>query len=65
MDICKKEQLIALLTEYSNELTKECDYNCYNCELGILDGYACYHTCAIDAVIRPIEKELYEALYRQ
>lgn len=38
-----KEKLSLLLNKYYNELTKTCCYDCYNCELGILEGYCSGH----------------------
>lgn len=45
----KRKQLSLLLDEYYNELSKTCNYDCYNCELGILEsfGFSDWHTWVI------------------
>ena len=53
-----KKRLLFLLIEYSDELTKECNYDCYNCDLGILETYVSGHSCAIDTVMRKLDTEL-------
>lgn len=50
----KKRELISLLDEYQQELNKKCDYDCYNCEMGILENYSSSHSCAIDVIVRYI-----------
>lgn len=55
----KRKQLLVLLYEYSKELAKTCEYDCCNCELGILESYGYGHSCAIDTVTRNLESELY------
>jgi hypothetical protein len=55
----KLEQLSSLLDEYYNEQSLKCDYDCYNCELGILEGYGSGHSCSIETVGRAIDNELY------
>ena len=54
-----KEKLMSLLDEYQEELVKTCNYDCYNCEMGILESYNSSHSCAIDVVASNIESELY------
>lgn len=53
------KMLSSLLDEYYKEQSKTCDYDCYNCELGILEGYGCGHSCAIETVSSKINAELY------
>lgn len=53
-----KKRLSFLLDEYSDELIKKCNYDCYNCELGILETYGASHSCAIDTVLRKLHTEL-------
>ena len=55
-----KEKLSLLLNKYYNELTKTCCYDCYNCELGILEGYCSGHSCAIETVSRKLDEDLEE-----
>ena len=55
----ERKQLLILLYEYSEKLAKTCNYDCYNCQLGILESYGSGHSCAIDTVIRNLESELY------
>ena len=54
------KQLSALLDEYYKEQAKTCDYDCYNCELGVLRGYSDGHSCAIEIVEGKIGTELYQ-----
>lgn len=54
-----KENLVSLLDEYYKELSKTCDYDCTNCEMGILESYGSGYSCAIDTVANNIESELY------
>lgn len=56
----KLKQLSALLNEYYKYKAKTCDYNCYNCELGILEGYGDGHSCAIETVERNVDYDLSE-----
>ena len=60
MTIKKQEQLSSLLQEYYNELSKTCDYDCYNCDLGVLEDYGSGHSCSIEIVMRKIDEDLYE-----
>ena len=53
-----KKRLSFLLSEYSDELNKKCDYDCYNCDLGILETCVSGHSCAIDTVLRKLDSEL-------
>lgn len=55
----KLEQLLSLLNEYYEKQSKTCNYDCYNCELGILEGCGYTTSCAIETVIRKIDEELY------
>ena len=55
----EKEKLVILLDEYYKELAKSCDYDCSNCEMGILESYGSGYSCAIDTVANNIESELY------
>lgn len=52
-------QLLSLLDEYYQEQSKTCEYDCYNCDLGILRGYDDDHTCAIEVITEKIENILY------
>lgn len=54
-----KERLAFLLDEYYKELAKTCEFDCYNCELGILEGHGSGHSCSIETVARKIDEELY------
>lgn len=56
----KLKQLSTLLDEYYKYKSKTCDYNCYNCELGILEGYLDGHSCAIETVERNVFRDLKE-----
>lgn len=60
MTIQKQEQLSSLLDEYYNELSKTCNYDCYNCGPGVLEGYGSGHSCSIETVMRKIGEDLYE-----
>jgi hypothetical protein len=60
MDENKLRQLELLLHEYYQHNAKTCRYDCYNCELGILESYSSSHSCAIETV----EASLYEDLRR-
>lgn len=51
--------LVSLLDDYYKEQSKTCDYDCYNCELGVLRGYGDGYSCAIEVVERNIVEELY------
>lgn len=53
------KMLSSLLDEYYKEQSKTCDYDCYNCELGILESYGSGHSCAIATVANQIDMELY------
>ena len=64
MTIQNKKQLSILLDEYYGELSKTCNYDCYNCELGIIEGYGYGHSCSIETVSRKINEELYELKVR-
>lgn len=52
-------QLLSLLDEYYQEQSKTCEYDCCNCDLGILRGYEDDHTCAIEVITEKIENTLY------
>lgn len=56
-----KAKLVQLLDEYYEELSKTCDYDCTNCEMGILESYGSGYSCAIDTVANNIEEELYKS----
>lgn len=56
------KMLASLLDEYYKEQSKTCDYDCYNCELGILEGYGAGHSCAIETVAREVNVDLYETI---
>ena len=60
MTIQNLKQLSLLLDEYYNKKSKICNYDCYNCDLGILKGYGVGHSCSIETVMRKIDEELYE-----
>lgn len=53
------KMLSNLLDEYYKEQSKTCNYDCYNCELGVLEGYCSGHSCAIETVVRKVDEELY------
>lgn len=55
----KLEQLSSLLDEYYFEQSIKCDYDCYNCDLGMLEGYGSGYSCSIETVARAIDEELY------
>ena len=65
MTLQKQEQLSSLLDEYYNELSKTCNYDCYNCELGILESYGSGHSCSIETVTRKISEDLYKQKLRR
>ena len=54
------KQLYLLLDEYYVEQSKTCKYDCYNCELGVLEGYGSGHSCSVETVSRVISEELYQ-----
>ena len=54
-----KERLVFLLDEYYKELARTCEFDCRNCELGILEGHGYGYSCSIETVVRNIELELY------
>ena len=53
------KMLGSLLDKYYEEQSKTCDYNCCNCDLGILEGHGYGHSCAIEVITRKIAEELY------
>ena len=53
------KQLLSLLDEYYQEQSKTCNYDCYNCDLGILRGYEWDYSCAIEIITEKIENMLY------
>lgn len=53
------KQLSTLLSVYYKERAKTCDYDCYNCELGVLREYGIGHSCAIEVVEEMVDTELY------
>ena len=55
----KLERLYTVLDEYYQEKSKTCEFDCYNCELGILEGNGHGHSCAIETITRNIDYELY------
>lgn len=59
----KKRLLSILLSEYADELNKKCNYDCYNCELGIYETYYSMCSCAIETVEKYIDCELYGEKY--
>ena len=52
------KELSVLLNEYYKYKSKTCNYDCYNCELGILESYGSGHSCAIETVDRNIWADL-------
>lgn len=54
----KLKQLSTLLDEYYKHKSKTCNYDCYNCVLGILEGYDDGHSCAIEIVERNVDRDL-------
>lgn len=59
MTVQNKKLLSSLLSEYYTDLSKTCNYDCYNCELGILEGYGSGHSCSVETVMRRLDEELY------
>ena len=55
----KLEQLSLLLDEYYKEKSKTCEYDCCNCELGVLEGNGYGYSCSIETVVRNVDEELY------
>lgn len=49
-----KNQLYSLLDEYYTELSKTCNYDCYNCDLGVLESYGSGYTCSVEVVMRKL-----------
>lgn len=45
-----KKHLIELLDALYVEKSKSCDFDCYNCEYGILEDYYSGHSCSIEYV---------------
>lgn len=60
MTIQNKKQLSLLLYEYYKELSQTCEYDCNNCELGVLESYGSGHSCSVEVVERNLDEELYE-----
>ena len=58
MNIENKKVLISLLDEYAKMRHKTCEYDCYNCDMGILESYGSGHSCALDIVTNNIEYEI-------
>lgn len=56
------EILSDLLNEYYQEHCKTCNYDCSNCELGVLEGCGYGHSCAVETVIREVNVDLYEMI---
>ena len=59
MTVQNKKLLSSLLSEYYTDLSKTCNYDCYNCELGILEGCGSGYSCSVETVIRKLDEELY------
>lgn len=53
------KQLLSLLDKYYQEQSKTCNYDCYNCDLGILRGRGWGLSCAIEIITEKIENMLY------
>lgn len=53
------DQLSSLLGEYYKDKAKACNYDCYNCNLGVLESYTSGHCCAVEVVEREVLAELY------
>ena len=53
------KQLLSLLDEYYQEQSKTCNYDCYNCDLGILRGHGWGRSCAIEISTEKIENMWY------
>lgn len=51
-------KLALLLDEYYKESAKTCEYDCYNCELGILEGHGYGYSCSIEIVMKNVVQEL-------
>ena len=51
-------QLSLLLEEYYKYKSETCRYDCYNCDLGILEGYGYGHSCSIETVERNVYEDL-------
>ena len=54
----KLKQLFLLLNEYYGDKSKTCNYDCYNCELGVLEGYGSGHSCAIEIIESNVNRDL-------
>ena len=55
-----KEQLYVFLNEYYMDKSKTCNYDCYNCELGILESYGSMNSCAVEKIMKHLEIEYWE-----
>lgn len=53
------KMLGSLLDDYYTKQSKTCNYDCNNCELGVLRGYGDGYSCSIEVVARNIVEELY------
>lgn len=48
MTIQKQNELYKLLDDFF--ISKKCNYDCYNCDYGVLRGYGDSYQCAIEIV---------------
>ena len=58
MDEQELKQLWNLLDKYYEHNEKTCRHDCYNCGLGILEGYGYSHSCAIETVANIVYEDL-------
>lgn len=59
MTVQQKKHLSTLLYEYYIELSKTCNYDCTNCDLGVLENYGSGYLCSVETVMRNLEVDLY------
>lgn len=59
MNLKDKENLLKLLDQCYKEKAEKCNYDCYNCDYGVMEGYGYGHTCSIEVVGKLLGEELY------
>jgi len=59
MTVRQKKNLSTLLYEYYVELSQTCNYDCTNCDIGILESYGSGYTCPLEVVMRKLDEDLY------
>lgn len=50
------EQLRTKLEKYYKEKCLVCNYDCSNCDLGVLESHSSGYSCAIETVMRNVER---------